>query len=74
MNIKVFGCCKSCEAMVKAVQEAAANKGVDAEIEYYTDMEKIAEYGIMSMPALMIDDKAVAAGRALKAKEIEKLL
>ena len=32
------------------------------------------EYGIMSMPALMIDEKLVSAGKVLKVKEIEKLL
>ena len=31
-------------------------------------------YGIMSMPALMIDDKIVSSGRVLNAKEIEKIL
>ena len=30
-------------------------------------------YGIMSMPALMIDDKIVSVGKVLKAKDVEKL-
>ena len=37
-------------------------------------MEKIMGYGIMSMPALMIDEKVVSVGKVLKAKEVEKLL
>ena len=37
-------------------------------------MEKIIGYGVMSMPALMIDDKIVSAGKVLKAKDVEKLL
>ena len=44
------------------------------EIEYVTDMARIMEYGIMSTPALMIDDKVVSMGRVLKAKEVMKLL
>ncbi len=41
MNIKVLGGgCKSCEALLKSVKEAVANKGIHAEIEYITDMEK----------------------------------
>ena len=51
-----------------------ANKGIDAEVEYITDMEKIMGYGVMSMPALMIDEKVVSAGKVLKVKEVEKLL
>jgi len=75
MNIKVLGGgCRSCEALLKAAKEAVAAKGIDAEIEYITDMEKIMGYGIMSMPALMIDDKLVSAGKVLKSKEVEKLL
>jgi small redox-active disulfide protein 2 len=75
MNIKVLGGgCRSCETLLKATKEAVAAKGIDAEVEYITDMEKIMGYGIMSMPALMIDDKLVSAGKVLKSKEVEKLL
>ena len=75
MNIKVLGGgCRSCEALLKAAKEAVANKGIDAEVEYITDMEKIMKYGVMSMPALMIDEKVVSAGKVLKAKEVEKYL
>ena len=75
MNIKVLGGgCRSCEALLKATKEAVEKKGVDAEIEYITDMEKIMKYGVMSMPVLVIDERVVSAGKVLKAKEIEKLL
>ena len=41
MNIKVLGGgCKSCEALLASAKEAVAKKGIDAEIEYITDMEK----------------------------------
>lgn len=75
MNIKVLGGgCKNCERLLKATKEAVVNKGVDAEIEYITDIEIIMSYGIMSTPALVIDEKVVAAGRVLKTKDIEKLI
>ncbi|MBR4154021.1 MAG: 30S ribosomal protein S8, partial [Paludibacteraceae bacterium] len=48
-------------------KEAVAEKGIEAEIEYITDMARIMEYGIMSTPALMIDNKVVSMGRVLKA-------
>ena len=75
MNIKVLGggCCK-CENLLEAVKEAVAEKGIAAEIEYITDMAKIMEYGIMSTPALMIDNRIVSMGRVLKAKDVLKLL
>lgn len=75
MNIKVLGggCCK-CENLLEAVKEAVAEKGIEAEIEYITDVTKIMEYGIMSTPALMVDNKVVSMGRVLKAKEVAKYL
>ena len=75
MNIKVLGggCCK-CENLLEAVKEAVAEKGINAEIEYITDMARIMEYGIMSTPALMVDDRIVSMGRVLKAKDVLKLL
>lgn len=75
MNIKVFGAgCKSCEALLNSTKEAVANKDIDTEVEYITDMEKVLSYGVMSMPALVIDGKVISAGKVLKAKEVEKLL
>ena len=75
MNIKVLGggCCK-CENLLAAVKEAVAEKGIEAEIEYITDMARIMEYGIMSTPALMIDSKIVSMGRVLKTKDVLKFL
>ena len=75
MNIKVLGggCCK-CENLLVAAKEAVAEKGIEAKIEYITDMTRIMEYGIMSTPALMIDNKIVSMGRALKAKDVLKYL
>ena len=75
MNIRVLGGgCKRCEALLKAVRKAVEKKGIEANIEYITDMERIMNYGVMSMPALMIDDKIVSTGKVLKANEVERLL
>ena len=75
MNIKVLGGgCHKCENLLEAVKEAVAEKGIEAEIEYITDMARIMEYGIMSTPALMIDHKIVSMGRVLKTKDVLKYL
>ncbi len=75
MNIKVLGggCCK-CENLREAVKAAVAEKGIEAEIEYITDMARIMEYGIMSTPALMVNNRVVSMGRVLKAKDVMKYL
>ena len=44
------------------------------EVEYITDMAKIMEYGVMSMPAIVVNEKVVSFGKVLKTTEVEKLL
>ena len=37
-------------------------------------LKKIMEYGVMSMPALVVNEKVVSMGKVLKAADVEKLL
>lgn len=52
----------------------AVSFGMDLEVEYITDMETIVSYGVMSMPALVINEKVVSMGKALKSADVIKLL
>jgi small redox-active disulfide protein 2 len=75
MKIKVLGSgCSKCEALLAVTKEAVQHLGIDAEIEYVTDFAQIARYGVMSTPALVVDEKVVSAGRVLKASQIEPFL
>ena len=75
LNVKVLGGgCKKCETLLANTKEAVANAGIEAEVEYVTDFAVIGSYGIMSTPALMIDEKIVSTGKVLKSRDIEKLL
>jgi hypothetical protein len=42
-------------------------------VEYITDMEKVMAYGVMSMPALVVNEQVVSMGKVLKAAEVIKL-
>ena len=73
--IKVLGSgCKSCHALLESTKEAISAMGLSIEVEYVTDMQKIMEYGVMSMPALVVNEKVVSMGKVLKAADVEKLL
>lgn len=48
--------------------------GLAIEVEYVTDMEKIMQYGVMSMPALVVNEQVASMGKVLKSKEVETLL
>ena len=73
--IKVLGAgCKSCHEQYEQAQQAADAMGLSVKVEYITDMQKVMEYGVMSMPAIVVNDRVVSMGKVLKAAEVENLL
>ena len=75
MNIKILGSgCKKCVALAQNANAAATAEGINAKIEKITDIIAIANYGIMSTPGLVIDEKVVSSGRVLSPSEIGVLL
>lgn len=73
--IKVLGAgCKSCHEQYENTKEAVRAMGLSVEVEYITDMQKVMEYGVMSMPALVVNENVVSMGKVLKAADVEKLL
>ena len=73
--IKVLGSgCANCHSLYENAKEAVKTMGLSIEVEYITDMEKVMAYGVMSMPAFVVNDKVVAMGKVLKAADVEKLL
>ncbi len=71
-HVKIFGSgCKRCEATAEMVKDAAARLGVDVEFEKVTDPKSIAMAGVMSTPAIAVDDKLVHAGGLPDASKIE---
>ena len=73
--IKVLGAgCKSCHEQYENAMAAVKALGLNIEVEYITDMEKVMGYGVMSMPAIVVNEKVVSMGKVLKAADVEKLL
>lgn len=73
--IKVLGAgCKSCHEQYENTKQAVKDLGLSVEVEYITDMQKVMEYGVMSMPALVVNEKVVAMGKVLKAADVAALL
>ena len=73
--IKVLGAgCKSCHEQYENAMAAVKALGLNIEVEYITDMEKVMGYGVMSMPAIVVNEQVVSMGKVLKAADVEKLL
>ncbi len=73
--VKVLGAgCKSCHEQYENAKQTVKNMGLNLEVEYITDMEKVMSYGVMSMPAIVVNEQVVSMGKVLKAADVEKLL
>ncbi len=73
--VKVLGAgCKTCHEQYENAQAAVKAMGLNLEVEYITDMEKVMGYGVMSMPAIVVNEKVVSMGKLLKAADVENLL
>ena len=63
MKIKVLGTgCPSCKRLEKNVHEALDELSIKAEVEKVTEVKDIMAYGVMSTPALVVDEKVVFYG------------
>jgi len=75
MKIAVLGAgCANCEKLEANVRKAVAELGISAEIEKITDFTKIAEYGVMMLPALVVDEKVVIEGKVASIGDVIKIL
>jgi len=72
MNIKILGSgCPNCQKLEKNAKQAAEELGLKGiKIEHIRDIAKITEYGIMSVPAIVIDEQVKSAG---KIPDVEKI-
>ena len=74
-SVKVLGSgCAKCNALEAATKAALEQLGMDTTIEHVTDFAKIAAYGVMSTPALVVDGKVVSYGKVLKTEEVVAIL
>ncbi len=75
MKIQVLGSgCPTCKKMFDLTKEAVKAIGLDTEVEYVTDIQKIVAIGVMVSPVLAIDGKPVITGLVPDQSKIEKII
>ena len=75
MVIKVLGSgCANCSKLEALAKQASDQLGLDAEIVKVTDMGEIMGYGVMSTPALVVDEELRLSGRVPKLDEVVSIL
>lgn len=74
-TIKILGPgCGNCQALEKATKKALAQLGWQVSLEHVTDFEQITNYGVMSTPGLVFNQKVISAGRVLTVTQIKQRL
>lgn len=75
MKIQVLGPgCDRCQTLSRNASEAIAALGLDAAVEDVHDVGEIVRRGILTTPALVVDDEVVVAGHVPTASHIRELL
>jgi small redox-active disulfide protein 2 len=75
MDIKILGSgCVNCRNLEANTRTALDRLGLVADIEKVTDPGEIASWGVMSTPALVVDDDVVVSGRVPGTDQIMQLL
>lgn len=74
-SIQVLGSgCPTCKKLFEYTKAAVAELGLGIEVEYVTDIPRIIGLGIMSFPALAIDNQVVLAGQLPTVEKIKGII
>ena len=64
VEIKILGQgCVQCDKLERDLMEVMAETGLAADLEHVRDIKEIGKYGVMGMPALLINGKVMSVGR-----------
>jgi small redox-active disulfide protein 2 len=75
MDVKILGTgCVNCKNLETLTRNALDELGLDVEIDKVTDPGEIVSWGVMSTPALVIDDEIVVSGRIPPPDQVKALL
>lgn len=75
MKIEILGTgCPNCRTLEAKTREALARADHDATVRKVEEMAEIVGYGVLGLPALVVDGEVVVAGRVPDADELADLL
>lgn len=75
MKIKILGTgCPKCKQLEALVKEVINELKIKADVIKVSNIDEIIEYGMISMPALFINEKEICSGRIPSKEEIKKCI
>ena len=74
-EIKILGTgCSKCKTLEKLTLQAVEELTLNAQITKVEDIVEIMQFGVMTTPALVIDDKVVLKGKVPSLTELKQIL
>ncbi len=74
-QIKILGTgCAKCNNLTAVAQAAAKSTGEAYTLEKVTNLRQIMAFGVMTVPALVIDGKVRVAGKVPSIDEVKQML
>lgn len=71
-EIKVLGSgCTKCNNTAERIEAKAAELGVEARVAKETSPQALVQYGVMSTPAVVVDEQVVHSGSVPEPEQIE---
>jgi small redox-active disulfide protein 2 len=75
VKIEILGTgCAKCKSLIKNVEKAVQELGIEAEIVKVESIQEIMDRGVMMTPALYVDGESKMVGRTATVEEIKKIL
>ena len=75
MEIKVLGSgCSRCKKAFEVVSSVVAESGIDARVEYVSDIMEVMKYNVMSTPAVVVDGVVKIKGSVPREREVREAL
>jgi len=75
MNIKILGSgCSKCKKLEERARKAVKELGINASVIKVGDYRAIMAYGVMSTPALVVNEQVAVMGMVPSVKEIKEIL
>ncbi|HOO32091.1 MAG TPA: thioredoxin family protein [Thermotogota bacterium] len=75
MTIKILGSgCSKCKKLEANARQAIKELGLEADVVKVQDIGDIMGYGVMSTPALVVDEEVKSSGKLLSAEDIKAYL
>ena len=74
-SIQVLGSgCPTCKKLYEITKQAVVELGINQEVEYINDVQKIISMGVMQSPVLAVNGKPVLVGFTPDIEKIKKII